>query len=57
MTSATKAASYLTRLSVTTLRGCLIDDMEMLRHGEWAPDDDSIDAHITLVDELARRSA
>ena len=52
-----KPSEYLKHLSVTTLRGCLRDDMEMLRAGEWVPDDNSIDAHVALIDELARRAA
>ena len=38
------------------IRNCLLEDMEMLRDGQWVPDDDSIDCHIDLIKELCRRS-
>ena len=43
-------------MNMTTkeLRKCLIEDMEMLRDGRWEPDDDSIDAHIYLIEKLFR---
>ena len=45
-------------MNMTTkeLRKCLIEDMEMLRDGRWEPDDDSIDAHIHLIEKLFRKS-
>ena len=43
-------------MNMTTkeLRNDLIEDMEMLRDGRWEPDDDSIDAHIYLIEKLFR---
>jgi hypothetical protein len=38
------------------IKGCLLQDMEMLRDGRWVPDDDSIDCHIDLIKELCRRT-
>jgi len=31
---------------------CLREDFEMLRRGEWQPDDDSIDASLGMLDVL-----
>ena len=43
-------------MSTKKIKGCLLVDMEMLRDGQWVPDDDSIDCHIDLIKELCRRS-
>ena len=34
------------------IKECLIADMEMLRSKTWIPDDDSIDAHIEMINRL-----
>lgn len=34
------------------IKECLILDMEMLRSDDWVPDDDSIDAHIEMINRL-----
>ena len=34
---------------------CLCKDMEMLRNDDWVPDDDSIDAHLELLEWLYAR--
>ena len=45
--------SYAWQMSV--YKDNLIDDMEMLRSGEWEPDDDSIDAYIDTIIALHDR--
>ena len=41
--------------NIKQIRNCLLEDMEMLRDGRWEPDDESIDAHIHLIEKLFRR--
>ncbi len=45
------------KMTTNKLRDCLIEDMKMLQDGRWEPEpnDDSIEAHIDLIEELARR--
>jgi hypothetical protein len=42
-------------MPTTQIVASLVEDMEMLRTGNWEPDDDSIDAHVDLIAELFRR--
>ena len=46
------------KMTTNKLRNCLIEDMKMLQDGRWEPEpnDDSIEAHIDLIEELARRA-
>ena len=37
------------------LKECLLCDMEGLREGGWIPDDDSIDATVSVIEEVFRR--
>ena len=37
------------------LKSCLLNDMESLRDGGWVPDDDSIDATVSVIEEVFRR--
>ena len=41
-------------MTTKKLRDCLVEDMKMLQDGRWEPEpnDDSIEAHIDLIDEL-----
>ena len=48
-------ANFLKDMTNEQLKACLLDDMEMLRDGEWVPDDDSIDATVSVIEEVFRR--
>ena len=45
-------------MTTKKLRDCLVEDMKMLQDGRLEPEpkDDSIEAHIDLIDELFRRA-
>ena len=45
-------------MTTKKLRDCLVEDMKMLQDGRWEPEpnDDSIEVHIDLIEELYRRT-
>ncbi len=47
--------NYLKDLTNEQLKACLLNDMESLRDGGWVPDDDSIDATVSVIEEVFRR--
>ena len=47
--------NYLKDLTNEQLKACLLNDMESLRDGAWVPDDDSIDATVSVIEEVFRR--
>ena len=47
--------NYLRHMTNEQLKACLLDDMESLRDGEWVPDDDSIDATVSVIEEVFYR--
>ena len=47
--------TYLRHLTNKQLKACLLNDMESLRDGGWVPDDDSIDATVSVIEEVFRR--
>ena len=54
--------NYLKDLTNEELKACLLVDMESLRDGGWVqhveghcPDDDSIDATVSVIEEVFRR--
>jgi len=47
--------NYLKDLTNEQLKACLLDDMEGLRDGGGVPDDDSIDATVSVIEEVFRR--
>jgi hypothetical protein len=47
--------TYLRHMTNEQLKACLLGDMESLRDGEWVPDDDSIDATVSVIEEVFRR--
>tara|TARA_R110002012_G_scaffold140495_3_gene298129 strand:- start:1308 stop:1547 length:240 start_codon:yes stop_codon:yes gene_type:complete len=47
--------NYLKDLTNEQLKACLLNDMESLRDGAWVPDDDSVDATVSVVEEVFRR--
>jgi hypothetical protein len=49
--------NYVEDMKTDDIVVCLLKDMEMLRDGEWEPDNDSIEAHCELITELQRRIA
>lgn len=48
-------ASHLKNTPTQHLFDCLKNDLEMLKNGNWIPDEDSIDASIDVVEELQQR--
>ncbi len=48
--------SYIDEMTVDELAECLLKDMQMLEDDEWVPDQDSIEAHCDLIEELQRRA-
>ena len=56
------AKEFLKDMTNEQLKACLLDDMESLRDGGWVqhveghcPDDDSIDATVSVIEEVFRR--
>jgi hypothetical protein len=49
------AKSFLRDMTNEELKECLLRDMEGLREGVWIPDDDSIDATVSVIEEVFRR--
>ena len=47
--------TYLRHMTNEQLKACLLDDMESLRDGGWVPDDDSVDATVSVIEEVFRR--
>jgi hypothetical protein len=47
--------TYLRHMTNEQLKACLLGDMESLRDGEWVPDDDSVDATVSVIEEVFRR--
>ena len=47
--------NYLKDMTNEQLKACLLGDMESLRDGGWVPDDDSIDATVSVIEEVFRR--
>jgi hypothetical protein len=54
--------NYLKDLTNEQLKACLLNDMESLRDGGWVqhveghcPDDDTIDATVSVIEEVFRR--
>ena len=50
--------NYLKDLTNEQLKACLLDDMESLRKDAdkvWVPDDDSVDATVSVIEEVFRR--
>ena len=47
--------NYLKDMTNEQLKACLFGDMESLRDGGWVPDDDSIDATVSVIEEVFRR--
>ena len=47
--------NYLKDMTNEQLKSCLLNDMESLRDGGWVPDDDSIDATVSVIEEVFRR--
>ena len=47
--------TYLRHMTNEQLKACLLGDMESLRDGGWVPDDDSIDATVSVIEEVFRR--
>ncbi len=47
--------NYLKDMTNEQLKACLLGDMEGLREGGWIPDDDSIDATVSVIEEVFRR--
>ena len=47
--------NYLKDLTNEQLKACLLNDMESLRDGGWVPDDDSVDATVSVIEEVFRR--
>jgi len=47
--------NYLKDMTNENLKECLLCDMEGLREGGWIPDDDSIDATVSVIEEVFRR--
>jgi len=52
------AKAFLEDMTNEQLKACLLDDMESLRKDAdkvWVPDDDSVDATISVIEEVFRR--
>lgn len=49
------AKEFLKDMTNEQLKACLLNDMESLRDGGWVPDDDSIDATVSVVEEVFKR--
>jgi len=52
------AKAFLEDFTNEELKACLLDDMESLRKDAdkvWVPDDDSIDATVSVIEEVFRR--
>ena len=52
------AKAFLEDFTNEELKDCLLDDMESLRKDAdkvWVPDDDSIDATVSVIEEVFRR--
>ena len=47
--------TYLRHMTNEELKTCLLNDMESLRDGEWVPDDDSVDATVSVIEEVFYR--
>ena len=47
--------NYLKKMTNEQLKACLLGDMESLRDGGWVPDDDSVDATVSVIEEVFRR--
>jgi len=47
--------TYLRHMTNEQLKACLLNDMESLRDGGWVPDDDSVDATVSVIEEVFRR--
>ena len=47
--------NYLRHMTNEQLKACLLNDMESLRDGGWVPDDDSIDATVSVIEEVFYR--
>ncbi len=45
--------TYLRHMTNEQLKACLLGDMESLRDGGWVPDDDSIDATVSVIEECS----
>ena len=47
--------TYSRHMTNEQLKACLLNDMESLRDGGWVPDDDSVDATVSVIEEVFRR--
>lgn len=44
-------------MTVDEIRQALTEDMQQLEAGSWEPDSDSISAHVSLIEQLAKRAS
>lgn len=47
--------TWVSKLSVESLFRCVEEDINLLKNGDWIPDDESCDTHAEVVAEIKRR--